>query len=97
VYVALLTHQTGTGTVGTDDTPTAGRPLHLSLHTDEAAAARAATAAMRSEWDTPAPGHAGLSYTLGPAADWSDADLLAEAEAQGYTITVHEQPVELAE
>lgn len=98
VFVALLTHHTGMGTVGLPEGSPAvnGRPLHLSLHTSEAGAASAVLAALRQEWDTPALGHRGLAYSLGPSSEWAEDRLMAEAEAQGYDLTVHEQPVELS-
>jgi hypothetical protein len=99
VFLALLTHQTGMGTVGLVEGSAAvsGRPLHLSLHTDREAAEEALEAAMRQEWDHPALGHAGLSYSFGPSADWKPASLWREAHSQGYCGTVTEEPVELSE
>ena len=97
VYVALLTHWTGMGCVGlpADHAPLNGRPLHLSLHTSAEAADRAVMDALRTEWDRQEP-YRGFGYSLGPSADWKPELLLAEAERQGYSATVHEQDVELS-
>lgn len=97
VFVALLTHQTGMGTLGLPAGEPArnGRPIHLSLHTTEAGAASAVLAALRVEWDRETPWR-GLAYSLGPSSEWKPESLLREADAQGYAVTVHEQPVELS-
>lgn len=95
VWLAMLTHQTGSGHAGIPTGETVqGRPMHLSLHTSEDAARAAAIAAVRAEWDRERP-YRGLAYSLGPSSGWTDERLLAQARAEGYTATWTEEPVAL--